>query len=427
MEGRDTHPRIRRQPDLLGFLDRAYDWFFCFYIFVTVFLPGGFIYSINFKTPLYLGLIPLAVYSLFRRRQAKPRDVALVIMVPAILAAWVVLGLSNGFAPAGAMRQYMDILLTVVICWLASIFCGQLETGRIRFLRLVVYSVTAAAILKVSVILYALVRGIPVMQMVEVLDKVFNTELMSMDLGDVLGRIQFISDELIPICVFTLLRHRDRLKLSNTGAAVMMLLLVISVLFSFSRFFWGFTAFAFLVGLLLGKRDRFQLTLIIVLGLAVVASLPALVSLYQLRFSAAIAGGSDEQRTQQIPPLERFFVAAPFFGHGIGSYTTENIRGTTEAGRAAYEVQLLSIPAQIGMIGTALFFILGFYYFDHLWWRSPLVWSDRIGISLLLAFWIAAGLINPLLFHPLSGVNYAALAALAALRSRPETVRAHLR
>jgi len=38
-----------------------------------------------------------------------------------------------------------------------------------------------------------------------------------------------------------------------------------------------------------------------------------------------------------------------------------------------------------------------------------------LAIATMLVFWIAAGLYNPLLFHPVAGVNYAVLAALAAL------------
>ncbi|AEU39154.1 O-antigen ligase family protein [Granulicella mallensis] len=410
--------QTRRQPDILAFFDNAFDWFFYVYVFATIALPGGSFYGFNFKSPMFLGLLPLSVYSLFHRKQATPTEIALAIAVPAILTGWVVLGLSNGFALSGVMRQYMDILITVLICWLATIFCNNDETRRIKFLRLILNAVLAAAVLKIAVIAYAVIRGIPVVQMVQLLDKIFDTELMTMDLGDLFGRVQFVSDGLIPVCVFILLRHRDRLKIGNALASLMILLLLISVTFSFSRFFWGFTAFAFIVGLALGKRDRFQLSVIVVLSLSFLAALPALVSVYQLRFSTAVAGGSDELRTEQVPPLLRFFTSAPFFGHGMGSYTNEDVRGETEAGRAAYEVQLLSVPAQIGLLGTSLFLILGFYYYDHLWWKSPLKWSDRIGITLLLAFWVAAGLTNPLLFHPLSGINYAALATLATLRSK---------
>ncbi|WP_124847235.1 hypothetical protein [Acidipila sp. EB88] len=402
-------------------MDKAFDWFFYTFVFITVFLPGGSIYGVNFKYPLYVGLLPLAAYALFQRRQAHAGQLALLLAVPAILSGWMILGLSHGFSVPSVARQYTDILLTLLLCWLAGVSCDQKDVRRLAFLKLILYSELATAVLKIGLIVYAVVRGIPVVQMVLWLDTVFGVELMTMDLGALFGRVQFISDELIPICIFILLRYRDRLRISHIWAALMIVLLLASVLFSFSRYFWGFTAFAFFLGLVLGKRDKFQAVLVAVLGLTILASLPALVAVYKLRFSTEVAGGSDQQRNAQIPALEHFFIEAPIFGHGLGSYTTEDIRGTTEAGRASYEVQLLALPAQIGLAGMCFFIVLGAFYYRALWWKSSLHLSDQVSLLLLLAFWLAAGLTNPLIFHPIAGVNYATLATLSAmgLKGRP--------
>jgi hypothetical protein len=410
----NTRPNPDRQR-IQGFFDKAFDWFFIVFVFITIFLPGGSIYGINFKYPLYAGLLPLSVYSVFNRRQIKAGQGALILGVPAILSVWMILGLSHGFSVPGVVRQFSDILLTVLLCWLSRVFSDRQESRRLAFLRLVLYAEVATAALKIGLIGYAVLRGIPVVQMVIWLDTVFGVDLMTMDLGSLFGRIQFISDELVPVCIFIALRHRDRLRIGNLWASLMILLLLISVLFGFSRYLWAFTAFALLLGLLLGKRDRFQAVLVTVLGLAIVASLPALVAVYELRFSTEVAGSSDLQRNEQIPALKHFFVDSPFFGHGLGSYTTANIRGTTEAGRASYEVQLLALPAQVGLLGIFFFIVLGGYYYRELWWKSTLSLPDQLGICLLLAFWIAAGLTNPLLFHPLAGVNYATLATLSAM------------
>ena len=409
----------RVQPSAVhSLLDDAFDWFFSIFIFITVFLPGGSIHGVNFKYPVYAGLLPLAAYRLFRHRQATAAKLALLLAVPAALSGWIILGLSHGFNLSGVLRQFADMLLTLLVCWLVSMFCDKEESRRLRFLSLAVNAAIATAVLKLSLIAYAVFRGIPVVQMVLWLDGVFGVDLMTMDLGSLFGRVQFISDELIPVCIFVVLRFRERLKIGNSRASLAILLLLGSVLFSFSRYFWGFTALAFVLGLLLGKRDRFQAVIIFVLAVSVVASLPALVALYQLRFSTEVAGESDILRNGQISALKDFFIDAPFFGHGLGSYTTQNIRGSTEAGRASYEVQLLALPAQIGLVGMCFYIALALYYYSRLWWNSPLLSLDRLGIFLLLMFWFAAGFTNPLLFHPVAGVNYAMLAILSKLTAR---------
>ena len=406
------------QKSIQHLLHRGFDYFFYAYVFVTVFLPSGSFYGINFKSPLCIGLLPLAFYNILSRKQALLSHLVLLLVVPSVLFGWVALGLSNGFELSAAIRQYSDILLTFLLCWLAYVFCGSSEARRLQFLKLVLISEIATAALKVGLIAYALLSGKPVIQLIFLLSKVFGADLMTMDLGSLFGRVQFIADELIPVCIFAVLRHRDRMRLGSVRASLIILLLLTSVAFSFSRYFWGFTAVALVVGLLLGRRDRFKLILVGVLSVATLASLPALTSLYQLRFSKAVAGSSDSARLMQIPALQEFFQEAPFWGHGLGSYTSHVVRGGTEAGRYAYEVQLLALSAQVGVVGMCLLLALAAYYFSNLWLGSRLNLQDRLGISLLLAFWLVAGLSNPLLFHPVAGINYAALAALSALSSR---------
>ena len=418
MESAISIQRAQWEPALRLFLDRAFEWFVYAYIFITIFLPGGTLYGVNFKYPLYLGLLPLAVYSAFFRRQATAGQVALIIGVPALLSSWVVISFMHGFELPSAVRQYTDILLTLLLCWLGALFSAGGEAHRFRFLKLVLAAEIATSALKIGLIAYAVIRGIPVVEMVASLSSIFGVELMTMDLGALFGRVQFVSDELIPVSIFIVLRHRDRLGIGSFRASVTILLLFLSVLFSFSRYFWAFTALAFVVGLALGKRDRFQAILITVLGVTVLASLPALGALYELRFSETVAGGSDLFRTEQIHALKDFFVDAPLLGHGLGSYSTQDLRDTSEAGRYSYEVQLLALAGQIGIIGMAFLLAIGVYYYQRLWWKSPLSPSDRIGVGLLLGFWVAAGTSNPLLFHPIAGVNYATLAILAAISSK---------
>ena len=48
-----------------------------------------------------------------------------------------------------------------------------------------------------------------------------------------------MSDELVPLCIYAVLRYRDRLGLSSFRSSVLILMLLISVLISFSRYFWG--------------------------------------------------------------------------------------------------------------------------------------------------------------------------------------------
>ena len=401
---------------MASLLDRVFDYAFYGYIFVTVFFLSGSIYGVNFFLPMCLLLLPLAVYSLFRRNRSSLFSFSLTLLIPMILSLWIVIALCNEFELDGVKGHFSEVLFTFFTCWLIYVFSGGDQVQQRRFLRLVIASVIASALLKIGIFFYAVTHGIPIVEIVLLLDKIFGTDIMTMDLGALFGRLQFAADALIPVCIFIILRHRATLGYGSFRAAVSILLLFASVLFSFSRYYWAFAAVAFVLGLLLGKRDRFQVVLAAVIGVSILISLPALFALYQLRFSAVVAGSSDTERAAQIPALEDFFWDSPILGHGFGSYTTQLLRASG-AGRHNYELQLLALLGQVGLVGIVGFLVLLLWYFERLWWKSPLAWSDRMAIAILLLAWIAGGFSNPLLFNPLAGIIYAALSTLTGLET----------
>lgn len=411
--------RLYKQPELqweavLTALDRCFDPFLSIFIFLAVLLPGS-IYGVNLKYPLYAALIPLAFLRCFQRGMATPRHLVAVLAILTSLAFWIVIALLYRFDTPSIVRQFTDIFLTVMVCWFVWLAWLEDPASCFRFLRLVVNASLVTALAKLGLIVYALLRGIPIVKMVMWVDSIFGVDLMTMSLGDLLGRFQLIADELIPICVFIVLRYRDRLNFSSFRASLTILILVISVLFSFSRYFWVFTLITFIMGLLMGKKDRFQAGLLSLLCVTLLVSLPIVLSVYQTRFSDAVTGGSDAQRTEQIIPLRNFFFDAPLFGHGLGSYTPVLLREYSPAGRYSYEVQLLALSGQIGIVGMFLLASLMIFYYKRLWTPGTIPLRDRIAIMVLLLLWLAAGAGNPLLFQPVAGVNYACLAALCGV------------
>lgn len=408
---------------LPALLNRCYELVFSVFVFITVFLPSGTIYGVNIKLPLYAALFPLAGYRLLQGR-LKPGGIIRLIAIPAVLALWIVVGLIYGFDPAGVLRQYMDIFLTMLLCWLATLFCNGKEERSFQLLRLVLTAEISTSLMKIGLILYALIRGIPVVQVVAAVSVAFGVNLMTMDLGALFGRVQFVSDALIPICIYMVFRYRGRLQYGSWRASGVILLLLLSVLFSFSRYFWAFSLVALLLGLLLGRRDRFQLSVLAALALAVLVSLPALGALYELRFSEQVAGSSDLERVDQSQALQQFFLDAPFLGHGLGSYTNQVIRDTTSpASRYSYEMQILALAGQVGLTGMILLVALILWYYRKLWSNSSQTVADRVGVTVLLLCWFSVGLYNPLLLNPVAGVSYMAIAAFADLRPGKEPTR----
>lgn len=402
--------------DLL--LARSFNSLFCLYLFLVIVLPSGSVFGVNFKLPLYALLLPSALYVFCRQEPVKMREVAFLLMAPAIFLIWVIEAQVYGFEIAGSLRQYTDILLTLLTCWLAVLFCRTSRGARVQFLRTVIAAETLASSLKVVLLVYALLRGVPVTSLIEAIDHAFGVELMTMDLGALLGRIQFVSDGLIPICVFAILYHRQRLRIGAWTSLIALTFLLFSVVLSFSRYFWAYTLLALVMGLTLGKKDRVYAVLLAVLVAVTLLSLPLLSALYQTRFSQEVAGDSDTARVEQIAALKLFFLDAPLLGHGLGSYTSQVIRSEDNS-KFGYEVQLLALFGQVGLAGMLVFAGICAFYFRCLWPKERSELLNKGALVLLLLAWLASGLFNPLLINPVGAVSYAVIMCMGCLDPLP--------
>jgi len=422
---------LPRQPGIANshvldyLLAKPFNALFSIYIFLTVALPSGSIYGFNFKTPLYLFLLPSAAYIfILSRAKSLLRDTALLIATPAIFSLWLILSQFYAVPFGGALRQYMDILITLMTCWLAVLFARNTQRGMIRLLRLIVSAEIAASTFKLLLLSYAVARGIPISQMVTQVDTVFGVELMQTDLSDLLGRIQFVSDGLIPVCIFAVLAFRNRLKLNSRIASAFVILMMFSTVLSFSRYIWTFTLLALLLGLALGKKDRLFAWTLITLVLTGAILTPILVNLFSARFAGDAVEESDQVRVEQIAALKTFFSDAPLFGHGLGSYTTQVIRDSTDS-KYGYEVQLLALAGQVGLVGILVFAAYLAYYFRAIVPRRKEQVAERGAAFFLLLVWLAAGLFNPLLLTSTAGVSYAAILCVGTIgrKEHPSAVR----
>ena len=394
--------------------DRIFSGLFYLFLFVSIFLPSGTLYQFNFKYPLYLGLLPFTAWHLFFRRRVTRYELASAACALSLLLFWYLIGVGYGFPATSITRQFTDVLLLLLLCTLISIFVGRSAKRRRGFLRVVLFAVVATAIMKGALIAYSILSGKPLIELLLLLNKIFDVDLMTMDINDLFGRVQFYSDFVIPTCIFMILRYRGELRIGTLVASCSLVLLFASSILSFSRFIWAFTIFALLLGLVLGKRDRFQTVLLSVLGVAIVASLPLLIQVYDLRFSAAVVASSDSARVEQAGPLRAFFAESPIFGHGFGSYNPALLRTQAEGLRFGYELQLLALLGQVGIAGMSMLLLAAAFYFRALWQPSSgMRLRDRFGLMSLLLFWLSAGLTNPLLFLTVAAVNYAALQNLS--------------
>ena len=402
--------------NLARLLEQAFEPLFNFFVYLIVLLPSGTVLHINVKILLFVALTPAALHRMLRGARFTWLHLSLLLLAPTALTLWLILGQVYQIPWTDSLSEYKDLLIVLASTWLIGVAIGGDQQARERFLRVVLKAELLACVLKLALVAFAALRGIPVSALVNSINLLTGANLMGADFGEAsaLGRIQFIADGLIPLCLYLLMRYRQRLSIGTVSAFISFILLSVSLVLTFSRYFWAFSAVAVLLGLLFSKRDRYYATLLTGFTLLVIVSLPVLIPIAVFRFSADVAGGSDDVRTLQIRAMNRFFWAAPMLGHGLGSHTNEIIR--SDELPYVYEVQLLALTNQIGIVGMLLLAAMLSYFFYALFpwnrpWRGPLL-TAQLSTSILLFCWLAAGLFNPILLASSAAVSYGLLKAL---------------
>jgi hypothetical protein len=413
--GHSKVPSSGHSPIINWISNKGFEPLFHIYVYLLVLLPTGSLFGINVKFICFFFLFPFALLKHLADNKTTLSKVSLLFAVPAALLSWILIAQVYEASAVLSYFQFKDILTTFASCWLVSVFCRNRKGANIRFLRTVLIAEIVACLIKITLLGHCFYKGIPVSLVVDSISRFFGTKLMSLDFDSALGRIQFGADGLIPICIYMLLRYRIKLQVSSLNAVIMFLLLSISLIFTFSRYFWGFAALTFSLGMIFGKKDYFQISIIVLLCVVLLVSLPAIIDLYQIRFSDAVAGGSDSIRTDQIAALKRFFLDAPLLGHGYGSYTPDVVRSVDF--QYAYEVQLYALAGQEGIVGLLLMGVLLLSYYYPLWSNGGVLSGHRLSLIIVLFAWLAAGLFNPMLFNSAAAMSYAAISALSEISS----------
>jgi hypothetical protein len=120
----------------------------------------------------------------------------------------------------------------------------------------------------------------------------------------------------------------------------------------------------------------------------------------------------------QVAALKSFIADAPWFGHGLGTYSHLVWRSLDAP--YVYEAQLLALFGQVGIVGVFLLVVLMMSYFR--WFRPNGQRSVMLsaGLFLLLVGWLAGGFLNPSVISSAASVSYAAIFAIESLHQRTQ-------
>jgi hypothetical protein len=387
---------------------------FCLYIVLLTLLPSGSIFGVNVKMLVFIPLLILSINLSLAQKEGL-QELTINIAIISTFLAWAML---SEFYPVFtlnmALVQYKDVITTLIGCWFVRIFTLD-DSDRIAFIKLCLSTVLFGCFLKILMFCYSLYTGRPTHDVMDMIDRVFGVKLMSLDFGDVGARIEFISDTLLPICLFVILCLRNKLGIGRVRALAMVGLFLLSSVFTFSRFLWGYTVVGVVLGLLVARKDKMHILYFGAAAAAVIYFFDQISILITLRFSDKFVDSSDIERTIQKISLKRFFFDAPIFGHGLGSYSTQSIRAPEFP--YSYELQVLALFGQLGIVGMGLLTGILLNYYRKAFSFKRGARSYQASVAILLICFLASGFFNPNILSSTAAVSFGLLFALAALGS----------
>lgn len=388
------------------------------FLVICVLLPTGSVFGINIKFISLFLLLGSAVV-LSRGKGMVKLFAGMIIPVLLIIVFTIITEFQLRLIPE-TIGQVKDLL---VFFLMGAIGYSLIEKDR-RYeviTKTIIKALIFVGALKILILFFAIVTGGSVAGVVKGISSFFNTSLMTMETDDVvISRINFMSDYLLPVALYIMTREMIK-KGSGAKSIIILLILLVSLTISLSRFLWGMGMLCVMLAVL-SDIKKYKSIILILCTFAIVAfllTLPAVQDLIEFRFSSKGAVESDNIRTRQFEVIYNSFLERPWLGNGLGYYVPSLIRSYLS--RYSYELQIPALYMQIGVIGASIsmLIILG----TLLTQIKGLSVKLTLVYFILIAVWISGGFFNPVIFSSTGGVAFMLLYTVPDyLRSNKKTI-----
>jgi len=389
-------------------------------LFVAIILGLG-----NSLAILALQLSLLLVLSAFILKDAIARDFDITPNYGSLCLLFAILGSvvfaifvsysDATYALSIQLKYAMTFLSTLYIVWL---FYHCLANGVLDESFVIKAAVYAFMVYSVAKIITNTLIALEVVQ-ITLLDsairQTLGTTFVRSSLIFGLIRINLPPDFGIPVVLFCVLTA-GKLKLDMSRFALIgcSVLLIISVIFAYSRFIWAATFLAVLFAtLIVGRRLFVTFAIVATLTVTAAATNEAVVDAVENRFFSYAVERSDSIRQNQQFALVDAIVETPLLGKGLATYVPWLVRSKNSP--YSYELQILATAMQFGLIGLIPIMLFLASLISLVRSRDALVCSAVYAIYLA---WVMTGLTNPSLIGRSAALVFVVFICLARLSPR---------
>lgn len=378
------------------------------FLSICIILPTGSVFDINVK---FIFLFLLVILSFFVDNGSGVIRCIKGMLIPVLfLVLFLLISEISSTKNNEALLQTKDILTFFFMTTIAYSFIRKNDNSEEFISKVIINNLVFLSALKILIFMYAQVTGISVTQIMSIISDIFNTKLMTLDPDDIaISRISFMSDYVLPIAIYILTKEivNSRITLFKT---ITLILLVLSIILSLSRFLWviGATSIALALMHEIKKSKSIFIVAIAVMLMLYALTLPSVQEAINFRFNSNDSDLSDLARQLQYNAIIDSIGKYPLLGQGLGYYLPTLIRSS--AAKYSYELQIPALAMQVGLIGTLLFFSIIFAKL----YKSALNLNlyDKCIYLILIILWLIGGFFNPVIISSSGGIAFLLLYAL---------------
>lgn len=360
-------------------------------------LPSGYLLGINIKLAL---LVLLSLFSIFYIKLNKFNINDYIIIT--LIIIFTALNLINGLNEEYCLSQSKDILAAVSMPIIVYILVKNNIINYKIFLDYSTNWIFFGALFKILLVIYTYVFSLSFITIIEEIGNFFQIQLVTYEFEGVGGRIQLVIDFLLPGAIY----YKIVTSTKSIKNYIVIFVLLISCFLTFSRYIWISTIIAIFLSIKYNNIKYF-FYLIFFTSFFIIFNSELVSYIYnvvQLRFSENLINVSDNERYIQFEYLLSWIYDAPIIGHGFGSYPKSLIRD--ELLPYSYELQIMALFGQTGIIGVLCIIIIFLYYYRNILQLFEYNKSKASSILILLIMLVSAGFFNPILFSSAASIFY---------------------
>jgi hypothetical protein len=385
------------------FFSRLSSLLLLIFLFFAVALPSGYVFGFNVKALLAFVLAGLFVFSSIYEKQAPFFWLVFSLLMAFLLFYWFV-GVVHGVPLPDAISQFVAFHSAFIVIFLTTYYVSVGYVNLDKVILVILYALILVALSKLFVQILVF-GGVPFYFVKEWYESVFSVSFIGLDAGW-FYRVHFPSDYLIPVSLYAIFESdKFELEIKRSKRFLFCLLLIFSLVISYSRYIWFYALVTFFVLFFYRANASWKLAAVfsVVVGTTLILSVDnVLIDVVRQRYTGDFAESSDSVRFEMFEALISQIEKYPVFGAGLGGSVPGYIN--IESVPWYFELQWLGFIMQFGIVGASL--LVGVSIL-------PLVWmigyrSDKIllGLSVIYTLWLLVGVFNGFMLTTSGGVIF---------------------